>query len=411
MRNKLVRFLVSLLVALGLWLYVISVVSPNSKADYHNIPVVFDGEAALTERNLMVTKVSADTVSLELSGNRSDLAKVNSSNITIRADLSKIYDEGAHALNYSIAYPGDIASNAFVVESKNPSVVTVTVEKKQTKDVPVEVSWVGSTPDDFMSDRENRVLDPAYVTVTGPASVVSLIEKAVVAVDLTDQRESVSDNFTYTLCDVNNTPVDAELITTNIEQIRVDVKIQRMKEIALKVSVSAGGGATESDAVIELSSSTIRVAGSDAALEALGDSLTLGTVKLADVDKESSLTFPINLPEGITNLSGVNEVTAKVTLQGLSVREFLVEGIQVTNVPEGLEAELITEKLTVTVRGPSADVRKMTVDDIRVSVDFTGAEVGTSTFKVSVEYLNGYERVGTFKADTVSATLKPAEER
>lgn len=409
MKDKLFRIAASVIVAVALWLYVISVVSPNSKADYHNIPIVFDGEAALTEKNLMVTKVSNETVSLELSGNRSDLAKVNSGNITVRADLSKIYDEGSHILNYSVSFPGDIASNAFVIESKNPASVTVTVERKQTKDVPVEVNWVGSTPDDFMSDRENRVLDPAYVTITGPSSVVSLIEKAVVAVDLTDQKESISDNFTYTLCDVNNTPVDAELITTNTEQIRVDVKIQRMKEIVLTYTVTNGGGATQANTQIELSNKTIRVAGSDTALNSLGDTLSLGTIRLAEIDKESVLNFPINLPEGITNMSGINEVTATVKLQGLETRDFQVDKFVALNVPDGLEVDMITEKLTVTVRGPASDIRRMSSSDIRVTVDFTGGEAGTSTYKVTVEYLNGYTEVGTYKVDTVTATLKVPE--
>ena len=41
MRNKILSGLLSLVIAFGLWLYVITYVSPGSEETYYNIPVVF----------------------------------------------------------------------------------------------------------------------------------------------------------------------------------------------------------------------------------------------------------------------------------------------------------------------------------------------------------------------------------
>ena len=49
MKNKVLTALFSLAVAFGLWLYVITVVSPGSEATFYNIPVVFQGEGELTK--------------------------------------------------------------------------------------------------------------------------------------------------------------------------------------------------------------------------------------------------------------------------------------------------------------------------------------------------------------------------
>ena len=87
MKNKAIAFLLSLLVALGMWLYVVTYISPESEAMFYNIPVVFEGETVLsTERNLMVTGISTTTVNMKISGNRSDLNKLNSSNIIVKVD-------------------------------------------------------------------------------------------------------------------------------------------------------------------------------------------------------------------------------------------------------------------------------------------------------------------------------------
>ena len=406
MKSKLTSLLLSIAIAFGLWMYVITSVSPGSEETYYNIPVVLDGEALLAERNLMITGTDAPSATLQLSGNRSDLYKINRENITLKANLGSIVQEGTHLVGYSIAYPGDVAQNAFEVLSQNPKYINVTVERRVTKPVPVEVKWIGSTPEDFMSDRENKVLDYADITISGPASVADLIEKAVIEVDLNEQRESISQSYRYTLCDAEGNGVDAQSITTNVEEVHLDVKIQRVKEVQLKVDVIYGGGAGPDNTRVTLSTETIRLSGGEAVLEELGDVITLGRVNLAEITKAQTLTFPITLPEGVTNLTGVAEVEADVAFQGLSTREFTVENITITNVPEGMEAELITEKLQVMVRGTAALVAVLTEEDISVVVDLTGAEADTSTFKATVVFSEDFKNVGPLGTYSVSVIVR-----
>ena len=405
MKSKLTTMLLSFAIALGLWMYVITSVSPGSEESYYNIPVVMDAESVLAERNLMITHASTANVTLRLSGNRTDLYKVNSQNITLKSDLSKVYDEGTHHIGYSIAFPGDVASNAFEVVSQTPKYITITVERRVTKPVPVEVKWIGSTPEGFMSDRENRVLDYSEITISGPASVADLIQKAVIEVDLTEQRESISQSFRYTLCDAEGNAVDAGNITTNVEEVRLDVKIRRVKELELKLDVTYAGGATEANTEITITPATIRLSGGEAVLEELGESIVLGKINLADIARNQTMTYLINLPEGVTNETGVTEAEVTITFTGLSTREIVVEQIRTVNVPEGMEADLITERLTVILRGPSTLISKLTAEDVMAVVDFTGAEADTATFKADIIFGEGFESVGALGTYSVSATV------
>lgn len=408
-KSKIPMILLSAGIAVLLWLYVVTVVSPESANTVHNIPVVQDGEAVLQERNLMITAQSATRVALDLSGNRADLNKVDSNNITVKIDLSKITEPGEKIpLPYTYSFPGNVASNAIVVESKHPEYIYVTVEERRTKEVPVEVKWVGASPDGFMTDRENRILDYPYITVVGPASVADLIEKAVIEVDLNEQRESISRSYRYTLCDKDDEPVDAQLIATNVEEVHLDVKIQRIKEVSVQVEIVYGGGANEGNTTVDIDPLTIRLSGSEAVLEELGDSITLGKIDLSVVDKSQTVTFPINLPEGVTNLSNITEASVAIQFSGLATKEFVVDNITAIHVPEGMTADIITEKMTVTMRGPSADLAKLTEKDIFVEVDFTGAEVDTSTMKATVRCGEGFTMIGAVGNPTVLAEIKQA---
>ena len=408
MKNKLAAAALSIFIAMALWLYVITTVSPGSKETYYNIPVVLANESVLTERGLMITSQSATTATLVLSGNRTDLSKVDQSNITLKADLSAIYEPGNQIpITYTTSFPGNVASNAFVIESKNPGRIYLNVERRVSKAIPVEVKWIGSVPDGFIADRENKLLEHPTVQITGPQSVTDQIEKAVVEVDLTDQRESISRDCTYTLCNVEGEPVDAGLITTNVEQIHLEVKIQRVKDVLLTYHLVEGGGAKAENAEIILSMDKIRVSGSEAALELMGDQLVVGTINLAEIDQNTTKTFTIPLEEGITNLTGVAEVTAEIRLTGLRTKDFLVRQINVVNVPEGLEVELITQELTIKVRGPAEQIQNLDAEDVMVVVDFTGAEVGTATFPVRAVFTDGFRDVGIFKSESVSASVLP----
>ena len=409
MKNKFAAAALSVVIATLLWLYVITTVSPGTKQTFYNIPVVLGNESVLTERGLMITYQSATSVNLELSGTRTDLAKVNAGNITVKADLSNIYEPGNQiAVSYTTSFPGNVANNAFVTESRSPSRIYLNVERRASKTIPVEVKWIGSVPDGFIADRDNKLLEYPTVQITGPESVTNQIEKAVIEADLTDQRESISWDCTYTLCSADDEPVDAGLITTNVDQIHLEVRIQRVKDITLTYHLVEGGGATADNVEITLSTDKIRVSGSEAALDLMGDQLVVGTIDLSEVASDMNKTFTIPLEEGITNLTGISEVTATITLKGLSTKDFLIREISVVNVPEGLEVELITQELNLRVRGPADQIAKLTLGDVMVVVDFTGAEIGTATFPVRAVFTDGFRDVGVLRAESVSASVMEA---
>lgn len=412
MKSKVTSVLLSLIIAFGLWLYVVTNVSQEADYTIYNVPVVMEGETVLNEdRNLMITAVSADDVDLTLSGNRSDLAKVNNSNVILKVDLTKIYEPGEKiALTYTPIYPSDVATNALTIENRNPANIYVTVEARRNKEVPVEVLWIGSTPDGFMSDRENRVLDYSSVTVVGPASVADRIEKAVIEVNLNEQRESISQDYRYTLCDAEGNPVDAELITTNVEDIHLDVKIHQVKEIVLTADVIYGGGATNSNTKVVIDPFTIRVSGGVAVLEELGDSINLGKIDLSTIEKSQQLTFPITLPEGITNLSNITEAKVDIQFTGLLVKTFEVVNFEAINVAEDLEAEILEKKLSIVLRGPASDLMKIVEEDIVVRADFTNAATGTSTFKAIVYFGDDVSNVGAVGNYSVTANVWQKQE-
>lgn len=410
-KNKLTSMALSVVIAFGLWAYVVSNVSMESEDTIYNIPVVLEGEALLNERNLLITNQSSHTVNLKLSGSRSDLNKVNAGNITIKANLSGIDAPGEKIqLAYTISYPGDVASNAFVEESRSPSYIYVDVDSRRTKEVPVVLQWTGTRSEGYIYDTENAVLDYPAISVMGPAKVVDQIDHALLQIDLTDRVESMSENYRYTLCNVSGEPVDALSITTNVDEVRLELKIHRIKDVQLVANVIYGGGATEQNTVVTLEPAVIRLSGSEAILEEIGSTYTVGTINLAELEKSQELKYGITIPEGVNNLTGVTDVVAKIQFSGLLTKELDVSNIQMVNVPEGFEAEIMNTSIKVKVRGPMAQINKLDSDDLTAVVDFSSAEIGNSTFKAKIAIAREFPDVGALNTYSVSATVREAGE-
>ena len=409
--RKISSAILSLIIAFGLWLYVVNNVSKEDDITFNNIPVVREGESILNEQNLMITEISTETVSLHLKGSRDDLNKVDSSNTSVKINLSNIKEPGEKIpLTYTPSYPTTLASTALEVVNKNPSVIFVSVDYRRTLEIPVQVKWTGTRSENFLYDTENYTLDYTTITITGPAAVADRINHAQILIDLTNRSESFSESFRYTLCDADGKPVNAKMITTSVEEILLSAQIQPIKELDLVADVIYGGGATAKNTTVTLNPEVIRVSGGAAVLEELSDVYTVCSINLADIEKSTNeLKYTLNLPEGVTNQTGVSEVVVTVRFAGLKTKDIVVNNIEMINVPEGMTAEVINATLSVRVRGPEAEIAALTETDISAVVDLSAAEAGTATYKAAIKISDKFPNVGAMKTSSVSATVLPKE--
>ena len=409
-KNKILSVLLAITIALVLWVYVITVVSPNSEVTIYNIPVVVQGEPMLESYGLMNVTENIPTVTLKLSGNRSDLNKVNSSNITVVVDLSKVYEAGTTNLRYSISYPGDVPAGALTEESRYPSTIPIEVERKIRKEVPVNIRYVGELSEDFIVDKENKILDYNTVTVSGPESVVDQITQAIIDVDLTGKTVSFSDNYRYSLCNDQDEPVDAQKVDTNVAQVNLTLYIERVKELPLVVTVVNGGGATKETSEIKIDPKTVKVSGSEIVMENLTE-LNLGTIELSELLEDTEMSFVIQLPDGVKFMDP-DVTTANVTVKfpNLSTTKLVITDIRAENVPEGMEVEFWTKSLEVTLRGDKNLIARVTPEAVFAVVDFTDAQLGTYTIKSNISLSGAFSSIGAIGSYSVSVTVRSAPE-
>lgn len=405
MRRKIVYALLAAVIAFGLWVYVITVDSPETEGTFYNIPVVLNGEAFLHERGMMLVMDKIPTVTLRLEGNRSHLNKLNSSNITLVADLSKISNTGEQELFYDVIYPGDIPSNAITELSKEPETIKLNVVARSQKNVDIQVSYTGQVPEGFTADKKGVILSQETVTVTGPKSVIDQIDHARIDVDLNGRSDIISESYTYTLCNKDGEPVDVALVETSVSEVDLTLNILCLRDVQLYVDVIYGGGADSQTAKVVVDPLTIQVSGSENMLNDLGQQLKLGTINLAEIEQDSVITFPIELPEGVNNVTGVTEASVSISFEALATVQLTINNFQSDNVAGGLVVEFLTKFLDVKLRGPKEVVENLTKNDVYIRVDFSGAEPGSGIYEAEIRLRSGFEDVGAVGTYSVYATV------
>lgn len=401
MAKKVITFAISLVLSFALWLYVVTVVGPEYEETFRDIPVVFQGASALESRNLMIVGGETPTVDLKLSGNRKDLNKLSSSNISVTLDLSKILDPGKTAYRYDVSYPGNVANDSVTIQSQSPTGITLEIVRSKEKKVPVHIVF------DEAAVAEGYGFLPieqelSEIQIHGPESVIDQITQARITLDINqdNNKTDISGEYVASLCDANGEQVDSKYVTVTTEgaeAVDVLLPIRMKKVIPLTVQVIEGGGATRENSPVSISPSTITVLGKEDALKDLNE-WSLGEIDLRQWTQDSQpLVLPIELPEGLTNKSGVNEATITVELPALEEKNFVInrEQFKQLNLPSGTYPEVSAEQITITVRGTKNVIEAMTEEMLSATIDFTDAKIGQmKDWTVDVQILGEPDGVG-----------------
>ena len=404
-KRKILYLLLSVMLAFSLWVYVITVVSPESEDTFYDVPVVLKNEDLLKDKELMLILEELPTVDLKLTGNRSDLVRLNKSNITVMADLSRIYEPGDYELNYDVSFPADVSGGAIGLQSKTPSVIKLTVERKITdKPVDVVIRETGAVPADYIV--QEQTLSTQQVLISGPKSVVDQIVVATIDVNMDNRDKTFTEEgLRFTLRDANGDPVDAQRVETDVGSVDLTVVVQKIKEIKLVVAVKDGGGATAKTSEIKIEPETIKVSGSAEDLEEL-DSLELGTINLADYAEDTTLEFDIVLPAGVKNVGNKETANVSIKFPDLNIAELTVTKFEAINVPAGMKAEILAQALAVRIRGPKARIEELTADDVKIVVDFKDSKAGNFNAHAQVVITNpAYASAGALGTYSVTASL------
>lgn len=391
--TKIAYLVLSLLLAIVFWLYVDASKGHTMSQDFNNVPIDFIGaEDTLPSRGLMLASGGDATVDLRLSGPRTVISGLKSSDIRAQVNLVSVNGVGPYSLKWDLILPDHVNRSDVTIERSSRTNVTVQVTTLYSREIPIEVSVEGEVSDPYVSMDARIVKEPAVLTLSGLRDDVDQVASARVVVDISDAVTTIQQDYAYELLDAEGNVLKEPKVRASDQLVSVTVPVYMMKELPLTVKYKQSPGSTLANADCELKPDKITVMGDPLSLE------TIEEISLGEIDLSAYYAFDedleIKLPAGCENASGFRFTHLSIQFKNLSTRSFTVTNIKPAGLSASQRYDLITTAVDVVLRGPVEDLEQVTEEDVRIVVDLKEVTSdGTVTMPANV-YVDGYSSVG-----------------
>ena len=392
-RNKNVLRLLSVVLALFLWFYVVAVENPYSERKITKIPIQFVNHEELESRGLAIDYSDVQTMDVVISGSRSDVMKVSADEITATVDLTG-YEKGKNYANITIKVPSKVE-----LVDQRIQVIPITVEKLQTAKKKVNIQFTGTAS----KEKEAKLFaqDIGQVKVSGAQSQVAKVSKVFADLDVSKLTDN-SKKYSLKIYAADAKGKEITGVELSHTKVGVQAGLYSIKSVPLSLDLKGEPAAEYRVSALD-APKTVKIAGFADELEKI-DKLVSNPIYLSDLTESKKIPIEITLPEGV-ELAEQDAVVLDVKIKGLESKEFAIlsSNVSIRGLATGKNATVENATLKVKAYVKDASASSISTDDIALYVDLTGLENGEHKVKVRAEQVDG---IGDVSVEPQEVTVK-----
>ncbi len=290
---------ISLILALGLWLYVMNEQNPSITS---SIDIGLSVINAPADYQILH---KTDKITVKIKAPRSLFASIDSADFKAYADLKDI-KEGTHVIPVHIKLPA-----GFQLLTLSPEKVEFNIDKIIEKKIPIDLQLSGKPAADMVVAEIKQSANS--ITVKGPRSQINTVRRAVGYIGLDNNKEDF--NVIVPLRAVNSSNKEVSDITLINSTVKANIFMARgLTKKIVGIKPVADSDLPENYVLDSLKASPDKV-------EITGNPEIISTVNSLDTEKMSlkkltgstTQTVKIAVPDGITVSNDSVAVTIKVS--------------------------------------------------------------------------------------------------
>lgn len=369
--------IVSILVAIVLWAYVIEVTEPVKKQTIPDVTVQLLNEESLAARGLALSGEASYTVDVEIQAKRAELSKISAGDILAQADLFG-YSMGKNYIPVTVTAPDGVT----ILEVK-PIKINVVIEELIEVAKPIKVVFVGQFEDGVEAGQVTT--QPEVIQVSGAKSEVSAVAYVKAEVN-TSSLTAEGSTIQAKAVAVNREGDVVQNVRLSSSFVDVSARLSQMKEVPLTVEITG-----EVAPIYEITNlnipDNVKIKGERAALAQI-TGLTAVPIDISAVSNTSKLALEIVLPEGVEFATGYEALSVEISIKPVATKQFtysadeiLLEGIDgVSNIT------ITTPQITVTASGSEMVIAGLVKEDLEPYLELDAESLISATAKVQVRY-------------------------
>ncbi len=282
----------SFVIAVVLWFYVILVIDPSVDITIKNIPLRYVNQGVLLERGLSLVEDPDLTVELKIRGSRKKIANIDNKNIYATVDLANMTKVGNFTVPISVSVPYEYEE----IVNKKPNNATIFIDKIVTVEHSIRVETLGNVAAGYVAGMPEISIDS--VKLKGASSLVEKVKGVGVTLDFDGRSGEINDRERLYFIDSDGNRFNSEdsiYQSVSIDVDTVEVKCPVMKVKTVPVEISPIPNRSYSITIVP---SSITIAADNKVL----DGITKITAYIADVNAlitEGSCQATLVIPDGV----------------------------------------------------------------------------------------------------------------
>lgn len=395
--NNIGLKILALLIAVIVWWVVMNIDDPLVKKTINGVSVELRNDDDLIDKGYIYEVESENVIAITVWAPESVAKELKSSDFIAYADLSQLSPLTDTANITVECVKSDVKNDIKEITSKI-QVVKLSIDNKQTAEVPVTTAIVGNPAENYVigdiSISQNKI------DITGAASVIEKIVRAEIKYDVSNMMQSVNEMVTPVFYDENNNVVDTGAIQLSRNSLRLSVVINPTKWIGITINPSVTVADDYKMVGYSLSFDQVKIAGTQESLANISAiDLPSDAIELTDVTESQDCVVNLAnyLKASYKIVSGTTELTVHIDIEPMVVKSYIVRknGIAVNNLGDGLEAQIEDSYIEVKVKAIQEVHDSFNMDVLNPNIDLKG--YGPGEYEVPVilsEDLNNYILAG-----------------
>ena len=303
LENKNVLKVISLIIAIFLWVYVMGEVNPETKEKISDIAVTVVNTDQLADEGLAVVHNQDIKISAVIKGKRSVVNDTKKTGVTATVDVADA-SKGSNRGKVNLELPSGVTLDTISDETIKYRVEDSVEVKKD-----VEIDFVGDTDTD--TDLVPWAYDtyPGTVKVTGAESIVDDVYAVRGKITSNVVSESAK-TVEVELIPVKKDGTEVQGVVLNHTKAKTTVQLMEAKDVDVSITPKNVPDGREVDSITGVDS--VKVVGSAGALADLES--IMATVDLSEIKSEGKKELNFSLPAGVYlyNKGNTTEVTVKL---------------------------------------------------------------------------------------------------
>ncbi len=215
-KMNLLPKVLSVLAAISLWLYVFQAV--EEERVFKEIPIVF--ENFNTGLDLDVVSGYEGTVDVTVTGTKSALNNLASSDIKAAVDLESVTERGSYVLDVNLEVPSSVK-----ITDKSLTQLKIVVDKTVQKQLELKTSLKFTVQ--YPYELGELEISDTTVTVMGPETDINAVSEAVLPISLGSVKNSVDAAAEVVLYDVNGYEIRSKYIVVTPDKVNIHVPVYK----------------------------------------------------------------------------------------------------------------------------------------------------------------------------------------